>query len=205
MVSHKCYFVLMTYLMLAACVTVNVYFPAAAAERAADRIIQDIYGSGSDDQESQKRSTDDRSSGPVGAQGELTVSGRLAGLIVPIAQAQPPNLTISTPGIAKLKASMKSRHPLLVPFYQSGAVGMTNNGLLAVRDIAAAPLADRSRLKQLVAEENRDRAALYPAIAEANGHPEWEREIRNIFASRWIANAPAGWWYQGPDGGWRQK
>ena len=33
-------------LALAACVTVNVYFPAAAAEKAADRIIEDIWGPG---------------------------------------------------------------------------------------------------------------------------------------------------------------
>ena len=31
-------------LALAACVTINVYFPAAAAEKAADRIIEDIWG-----------------------------------------------------------------------------------------------------------------------------------------------------------------
>ena len=27
----------------AACVTINIYFPAAAAERAADRIIEEVY------------------------------------------------------------------------------------------------------------------------------------------------------------------
>ena len=29
--------------MLAACVTINIYFPAAAAERAADRIIDEVW------------------------------------------------------------------------------------------------------------------------------------------------------------------
>ena len=28
---------------LAGCVTINIYFPAAAAERAADRIIDEVY------------------------------------------------------------------------------------------------------------------------------------------------------------------
>ena len=28
---------------LAACVTINIYFPAAAAERAADRIIDEVW------------------------------------------------------------------------------------------------------------------------------------------------------------------
>jgi hypothetical protein len=30
-------------LLLAGCVTINIYFPAAAAERAADRIIDEIW------------------------------------------------------------------------------------------------------------------------------------------------------------------
>jgi hypothetical protein len=30
-------------LALGACVTINIYFPAAAAERAADRIIDEVY------------------------------------------------------------------------------------------------------------------------------------------------------------------
>ena len=35
---------LITGLMLVSCVTINIYFPAAAAEKAADRIIEDIWG-----------------------------------------------------------------------------------------------------------------------------------------------------------------
>jgi len=30
-------------LMLSACVTINIYFPAAAAEKAADKIIDDVW------------------------------------------------------------------------------------------------------------------------------------------------------------------
>ena len=38
----------------------------------------------------------------------------------------------------------------------------------------------------------------------ANGHAEWEAQIRDTFAKQWIASAHAGWWYQ--DGGaWKQK
>ena len=29
--------------LLAACVTINIYFPAAAAEKAADRIIEEVW------------------------------------------------------------------------------------------------------------------------------------------------------------------
>ena len=34
---------LMGVLALSACVTINIYFPAAAAEKAADKIIDDIW------------------------------------------------------------------------------------------------------------------------------------------------------------------
>lgn len=30
-------------LLLASCVTINIYFPAAAAEKAADKIIDDVW------------------------------------------------------------------------------------------------------------------------------------------------------------------
>jgi hypothetical protein len=30
-------------IMLASCVTINIYFPAAAAEKAADKIIDEVY------------------------------------------------------------------------------------------------------------------------------------------------------------------
>jgi hypothetical protein len=32
-----------TALLVSACVTINIYFPAAAAEKAADRIIDDVW------------------------------------------------------------------------------------------------------------------------------------------------------------------
>lgn len=39
-------------LLTAGCVTINVYFPAAAAEKAADRLIDDIWQSGVPDKSS---------------------------------------------------------------------------------------------------------------------------------------------------------
>ncbi len=35
---------LMTFLAVAACVTVNIYFPAAQVEKAAENIVDDVYG-----------------------------------------------------------------------------------------------------------------------------------------------------------------
>lgn len=37
------YTVLTSLLVLSACVTINIYFPAAEAEKAADKIIDDVW------------------------------------------------------------------------------------------------------------------------------------------------------------------
>lgn len=115
------------------------------------------------------------------------------------------DLEINTPAIAALKQSMQQRFRQLAPYYDDGAVGLTRDGMIALRDASAVPLAQRQRVSALVAEENQDRAALYREIARANGHPEWEGEVRATFAQRWIDKAAPGWWYQGANGAWHRK
>jgi uncharacterized protein YdbL (DUF1318 family) len=114
------------------------------------------------------------------------------------------NLEINTPAIAAIQASMQSRHAQLAPFYASGAIGLTADGMLVVRDAKAVPIAQRGALSSLVAAENADRARLYKEIAQANGHPEWAAQVKSTFAQRWIDKAPSGWWVQ-RGGGWAQK
>jgi uncharacterized protein YdbL (DUF1318 family) len=192
-------------LALAACVTINVYFPEAAAEKAADRIIEDIWG----EQEAQKREGNEQTSLPAASHGLLAsaLKGALE-LVVPPAQAQAQaqaDIDISSPAIRALTASMKARAAELEPFFDSGAVGLTSDGLVELRDANAVPLADRNRVRKLVSDENGDRNSLYREIASANDHPEWESDIRSTFASRWVANARAGWYYKPAGGGWTKK
>ena len=70
------------------------------------------------------------------------------------------DLEINTPAIAAIQGSMQSRHGQLAPYYASGAVGLTRDGLVAVRDANAVPLKDRQGVNALVAAENKDRNAL---------------------------------------------
>lgn len=123
---------------------------------------------------------------------------------IPAAQAAA-DLEINTPAIASLKNSMQQRHGELAGFYASGAVGLTRDGLVAVRDPGATPLAQRQAMNSLVAAENQDRQALYREISRANGHPEWEEEVRSTFAQRWINKAASGWWVQNASGAWTRK
>lgn len=183
---------------LCACVTINVYFPAAAAERAADRIIDEVWG----EQGAPKPAPAPASKGGVSSalqRGALAILD----LLIPVASAQA-NIDIDSPAINALKASMSARHRELAAHYASGAVGLTAQGLVALRDATSVPLAERPGAAQLVAAENRDRNALYQTIAQANGHPEWEPDIRATFARRWIERAQPGWWYQS-GGTWTQR
>ena len=115
------------------------------------------------------------------------------------------NLEINTPAIASLEASMQQRHAQLSPLYDSGAVGLTRDGNITLRDANAVPLAQRQSVNGLIAAENQDRATLYREIARANGHPEWEQNVRSTFAQRWIDKARSGWYYQNASGGWVRK
>ena len=115
------------------------------------------------------------------------------------------DIEINTPAITAIRASMKAQHQQLKPHYESGAIGLTRDGLIAVRDANLVPLSQRQQLNSLVAAQNKDRNALYKEMANANGHPEWENEIRNTFAQRWISKAKPGWWVQDAGGGWVKK
>jgi uncharacterized protein YdbL (DUF1318 family) len=188
-------------LALAACVTINVNFPAATAEKAADRIIEDIWGpeKGPQPQEDTRGSLI-RDPGAI-----LLVSlGGALNFVIPAAEAQQADLDVSSPAIRTLTASMKARAGELEPFFASCAIGLGADGFVKVVDANSVALAERNKLKKLVADENADRKALYSEIATANGRPDWEAQIRSTFAERWIANAREGWCYQ-VKGAWQKK
>lgn len=126
-------------------------------------------------------------------------------LWLPFAAVAAADLEINTPAIGSIKNGMQQRHGQLSAFYASGAVGLTRDGMVAVRDASLVPLAQRQSVNALVADENKDREALYKEIARANGHPEWEGEVRSTFAQRWIDKAAPGWWVQSPSGAWAKK
>jgi uncharacterized protein len=250
--------------LLTACVTVNVYFPAAAAEQAADKIIDRVTGQagpsaapgndrgttgapgtpgtpGASDApgaaspsatpaQPAPRAQPDAAPppqaraalssaravrraaapAPLAARAERLLLTALSSVIehtIPAAHAQgSANLDISTPQIRAITDSMQRRFPQLAPFFASGAIGMTADGLVSVRDPNAVPLAQRALVTRLVADDNRDRTALYAEIARANGHPEWEPDIRRTFARRWVERgAQPGWYYQDASGAWKQR
>lgn len=200
-------------LLAMACVTINVYFPAAAAEEAAGRFIDDVIGEESEAEGAgngaRETETDEGVGSAIesaGASARSVAAGALA-WVVPAAHAQDKaDIDVNTPQIRRIKQRMEQRYSQsLKQYFDSGAIGLTVDALVAVRDLSQVSLSDRNRLKQLVTEENKDRNAVYREIAVANGHPEWEDRIREIFAEQWINKAKSGWYYQRDNGSWTQK
>lgn len=185
--------------VLASCVTINVYFPSAAAERAAERFVEDVLGE-----------TNDESSlfQPFRLPHQvvyLAAAGVLDAL-VPSAMAQQPDFEVNTPQINAIKSRMAQRQRQhLDKWFSAGAIGFSNDGLIAIRDRSAVALNERRLLESVVADENRDRKAVYREIAVANGQPQWEQQVQETWSKEWIANARPGWYYQTRDGQWRQK
>ncbi len=192
-------------LVLAACVTINVYFPAAAAERAAEEFVGDVLG------EPQK---DSGLFDPL-PQAEknrhepnwlVIASVALLDVLVPDAYAQQASIDINTPQINAIKSRMAERQrSSLNAWFDADAIGFGNDGFIVIRDRAAVALNERRNLESVVADENRDRAAVYREIAVANGHPEWESDIQQTFAKEWVRNARPGWSFQDERGAWQTK
>ncbi len=194
--------------LLAGCVTINVYFPAAAAQKAADKVIGNIIGPDARAAPpAPEASTSPASSGGLLPRPE-PLAMRMLDAFVPAAEAAEaqPNLDVQTPAIQAIEARMRARfQSILQGLLASGAVGFTHDGDVAIHDASKIPLPQRAQANQAIAAENADRAELYRQIAVANGHPEWARRMREAFAKQWINRAHSGWYYKDASGNWQRK
>lgn len=188
---------------LVSCVTVNIYFPAAAIQKAADQIVDDVRKTPEQTpgQTTPEQVPDDKSKDKTGLLGR----SRFAYLGPTEAHAQV-DVNVSTPAIRALKAAMASRFPQLQPLYGKGAIGETNTGLLAVRDTGALSLKDRADVNRLVGQENADRQALYTEIIRANNLDAGRlAEVQKLFANSWRDKSSPGWWIQSDTGDWGKR
>lgn len=187
---------------LTACVTINVYFPAAEAREAAKEFVEKVI----EDAPSATPAPTPQSDGSGGMASLLSRIDPLSLIGIAPAHAQSsPDITIKTPAIQAIQARMAQRFDSsLRAGFDAGALGFTEDGLITVRDPSKLELKDRVAVNAAVADDNRDRKAVYREVAVANGHPEWEGQIRDVFAKQWVASARPGWWYQ-TGGSWKQK
>lgn len=183
-------------IFIASCVTVNIYFPAAAVQKAADEIVEDVRKI--EKKEEQKPEEKQKlnklyqeikklSWGPAEAYAQIDIE-------------------VSTPAIRALKDSMKGRFSQLKPFYDRGNIGENNVGLLETKDLTGLNLKEKADLSRLVEQENKDRKDLYTEIMKANKFgPEVMPQIQKIFANSWRGKSKPGWWIQKDSGEWEKK
>jgi len=182
-------------IVFAACVTVNIYFPAAAIQQAADEIVDDVRGT-KDKKQPEEKKNDKQSS----------VIDSLRGLIGPKEAHAQINADVSTPAIRSLKQAMAASFPQLKPFYDRGAIGENNMGFVEPRDTGSLNLKDKADLNRVVSQENGNRNALYNEIMKANNlGTDSLPKIQRIFANSWRGKSLPGWWIQNDGGGWERK
>lgn len=180
--------------LLASCVTVNLYFPAAEMKKAADKMVDDEFkGNTPAPQQKPKQDSGLRDSirfsfGPSEA------------------WAAEVDINVSTPAIRALKDSMRARFQTLRPYLDKGAIGHNNRGYLEVRETTGMSLKDKADLNALVTAHNKDRKALYGEILAANQlEPGKLGQIEKIFADSRREKSQAGWWVQDDAGQWSKK
>lgn len=180
-----------------ACVTVNIYFPAAAVERAADQIVKETWGGPAEPAKTAPQPQSNNATPP----GQKVSFG-----FIGAAYAQEADINVSNPAIRALKDSIRQRSEAIKPYMDRGNVGIGQDGLLVLRNTDGLSLKERADVKQLVDAENRDREALYAEIAKANNIPKDNiPKIKTIFAKSWIEQARPGWSIQDSQGNWRKK
>lgn len=176
--------------MLTACVTVNIYFPAAKVEATAEEIVDDVYGV----------------ENPTKAPKPSSSLGRFLAWIGPREAHAQDAATVSNATIRAIKGRLAGRHGRLVPHYQAGRIGIDNQGFIQIKDVGGMPLNQLAALKREVQADNNDRNQLYQEVANAlklkSSHVG---QIKSIFARQWRDKAQAGWWIQDDNGQWRRK
>ncbi len=184
---------ILSLLSIFACVTVNIYFPAAQVEKAAEDIVEDVYGTDSKDDQSSLKS--------------------FLALITPtqahaksVTESDIESLNKSNSAIRGLKKAIANDHQQLLPYYNSGNIGINNQGYLEIINKTGLNIKDTAKLRRIISQDNETREKLYTEVAASMNIPGSEIiKIKNIFADVWQKRAPAGWFIQDASGNWKKK
>ena len=180
-----------------AVITVNVYFPTEAVEEAAEKIIDEIQGEDDLQSKADYNYQQGHFQTPLHFFNIFGNSTVYAGEI---------NLNLTTPAIRKLVDSMKSRNAKIMQFKNKGAIGETNDGMLAIRKMDGLGGEVIRTVKRLLRAENDDRKMLYNELATANKISLSDvGKIQTVFAKTHKLKGKRGHWHQDENGNWVQK
>ena len=159
--------------MIFACVTINIYFPAEKVESVAGEIVNEIRGSDAGQEKLQKN--------------EKTSFLREILLTFSCSDAWADEVTsVANPTIRALKKKMQDRYPKMKPYYKKGMLKEGDNGYVSLGNTKGLGLKEKRNLKNLIGAENKNRKQLYKEIAKAlkieSGQVD---KIADIFAKEW--------------------
>ncbi|MGA7105794.1 MAG: DUF1318 domain-containing protein [Candidatus Deferrimicrobiaceae bacterium] len=200
--AHRFSFSVLTVLaIIAGCVTVNIYFPAAQVEKTAEKFVDEVYQEKTEPPQ-QEPSKEPRS---LYERSIFRNIDRLARFGPAQAFAEEAT-TVSNAAIRGLKDQIGRRHRELLPYYRQSQVGIDKDGFLEVRETSGLGLPQVASLKRLVNADNAARRQLYEEVAKAlNLKPDQVPQVRQIFAKQWRDKAEAGWAVQADNGQWGRK
>lgn len=221
------------FLALVSCVTINVYFPAAAIKDLSNQIEDEVQkkaaeapkadapkpGSAAPDPANPPQGKPDAAKPGSTSSAETTLPHRgsagSAGLIdallgispVYAAEGEVAAPEVSSPAIRKIIDSRAARAGALGEYKSKGVIGESNQALVEIRKLDALPdLKARAEVQRLIKAENSDREELFKEIAAAKGVELSQLpKIRETYASTLREKARSGDWIQEPNGAWKQK
>lgn len=165
----------LTSLLVLACVTINIYFPAEKVESVAGEIVNEIRG-----QEKQAPAENN-----VEKDQSFLFQKTIFVVSVPAAYADEVT-DVSNPTIRSLKQSMKNRYSTLKPYYLKGVLKEESDGFVSIKSEAGLDLKSKRALRAHIEAENSDRKTLYAEIAKALKIDQSQTaQIGEVFAKEW--------------------
>ncbi len=147
-------------LLVISCVTVNVYFPEAAVQAAADKFVEKVKAGAGDNKPKNDKS-----------------SWWIPFISAAYAEA---NIRTDSPKIKALEQQIIANYKVLLPHIQSGSIYETDEGYLQARaDLDA-------RTRSVLNQHNEDRKTVYQEILRHNNLPGADlSRIEKIFSRSW--------------------
>jgi len=167
--------ILFSSILIFACVTINIYFPAEKVEAVAGEIVDEIRGK--KDIDKGKSMKKEKSS--------LLREKTVLALTISYAWAEEVT-SVSNPTIRALKGRMKARYVQMKPYYQKGVLIENDNGYVSLGKPKGLSLKKKRDLKNLIDAENKDRQILYKEVSKAlKIDPSQTNKVAEIFAKEW--------------------
>ena len=195
--------------VLAACITINVYFPEAAVRELSQQIEEEVQKTAAGEPAPAPEPTPTPVAQPEGGAAESLLSCilSLGATTAYAAQDQVAAPEITNPAIRKIIDSRAARLAAVNALKAEGVIGENNQALIEVRNLEAVQgLRERADAQKVVKDENADREQLFKEIAAAkNVDLAQLPKIQATYAETLREKAKPGDWIQLPDGSWVQK